>query len=308
MSYSNGILKSSIQRGLPGIGFSLTADNHYNINNKKLVNCADGVTDNDCVNKKQLDLKLDKSVFIIKNSIPGIPVLDKISVALIPSLSLLSTDSNDRVSSWFDPVNNISYIQTDNNKKPLLKRDSIKKLFYLEFDGFDDYLIKTNYNVSKLAGANGNTCTVIIIINTKSVKRQSPFQWGTGSVRFGLHIPWIDDNIYIDFGDINNGRLTVSSNAVSNITGNIEVWTIRVDVNNMELFRGTASINPIETESITETLSGSNKDMTIGSQNSGGVGFNFCECDIYGLLIWGKSLSNDELKNMFRFIQDYYNI
>ena len=61
MSYSNGILPSSStaspQRGLPGlpgIGFKLTADGNYDINNKRLTNLAESVDDNDAVSLKVL--------------------------------------------------------------------------------------------------------------------------------------------------------------------------------------------------------------------------------------------------------------
>ena len=64
MSYSNGLLPSSSttspQRGLPGlpgspgIGFKLTADGNYDIDNKRLTNLAESVDDNDAVSLKVL--------------------------------------------------------------------------------------------------------------------------------------------------------------------------------------------------------------------------------------------------------------
>ena len=66
MSYSNGLLPDQSyqtvqtvgygQRGLPGIGFSLTVDGDYNIQNKKLTNTKSGTEKNDVVIKSQLDL------------------------------------------------------------------------------------------------------------------------------------------------------------------------------------------------------------------------------------------------------------
>ena len=182
------------------------------------------------------------------------PVLDKISIALIPSLSVITADTNDRVSSWFDPINNIYFTQTDNDKKPLLLRNSVKKRFFLRFDGTDDFLQKASFDVSNIAGNNGDTCTVIIICNTKQTKSQSQFQYGRqNNNRFGVHLPWSDSNIFVDFGNIDNGRLHISS--LTNLTGNIEVWTIRVTESLMELFRGVSSMNPVQTANISSSLS-----------------------------------------------------
>lgn len=274
--------------------------------NNKIINVKEGTNDDDCVTKKQLDLKLDRSVFLVTNSIPGIPVLDSIAIALIPSLTLLSVDATNKISSWLDPVNRILYSQTNNSKKPLLKRNSTKKLFYLEFDGSDDFLINTGFDTSSLAGKNGNMLTLIMIVNTKQTKNQSQFQWGTGAVRFGVHVPWSDGKIYIDFGNINGGRLEKIGE--SNLNGNIEVWTIRVSGIMMQLYRGVSSIAQIENALISTTLSGSG-DITIGSGNLGnGNGTNFSKMDLYGLFVWSKSLNDDKLMNMFRFIQNYYNL
>ena len=118
----------------------LNKDGHAETDRNLVVKAA--TEDNHVVIKKQLDLKLDRSTFIISNSLPGIPVLDKISIALIPALSVVTADSNDRVSSWIDPVNNIDFSQQTNSKKPLLLRDSLKKRFFIRFDGSDDYLEK----------------------------------------------------------------------------------------------------------------------------------------------------------------------
>ena len=52
-------------RGSPGVGFSLTRDGNYDINNKKLKNVGAGVESSDAVTKHQLEVtmntKLDKA-------------------------------------------------------------------------------------------------------------------------------------------------------------------------------------------------------------------------------------------------------
>ena len=65
-------------RGSPGVGFSLTRDGNYDMNNKKLKNVGEGVESSDAVTKHQLEVslntKLDKASlnnYVKKNS-PGV--------------------------------------------------------------------------------------------------------------------------------------------------------------------------------------------------------------------------------------------
>ena len=62
-------------RGSPGVGFSLTRDGNYDMNNKKLKNVGEGVESSDAVTKHQLEVsmntKLDKASlnnYVKKNS------------------------------------------------------------------------------------------------------------------------------------------------------------------------------------------------------------------------------------------------
>ena len=66
MSYSNGLLPSSstasAQRELPGVGFALTDDGNYDIQNKKLTNVKAGTDAGDAVRKDQIDAELAKKI------------------------------------------------------------------------------------------------------------------------------------------------------------------------------------------------------------------------------------------------------
>ena len=62
-------------RGSPGVGFSLSKDGNYDMNNKKLKNVGEGVESSDAVTKHQLEVslntKLDKASlnnYVKKNS------------------------------------------------------------------------------------------------------------------------------------------------------------------------------------------------------------------------------------------------
>ena len=46
-------------RGSPGVGFSLTRDGNYDMNNKKLKNVGEGVESSDAVTKHQLEVSMN---------------------------------------------------------------------------------------------------------------------------------------------------------------------------------------------------------------------------------------------------------
>ena len=71
MSYSNGKLPEEtishdkiieIVKGLPGVGFKLTDDGDYDINNKKLRNVTSPQTNNDATTKSYVDVEVSKTL------------------------------------------------------------------------------------------------------------------------------------------------------------------------------------------------------------------------------------------------------
>ena len=73
MSYSNGLLPSTTtstnkpQRGLPGIGFKLTADGNFDINGKLLTNVAGPANGDDATNKSYVDTENAKQDIAINS-------------------------------------------------------------------------------------------------------------------------------------------------------------------------------------------------------------------------------------------------
>ena len=49
-------------QGSPGVGFSLTRDGNYDINNKKLKNVGEGVESSDAVRKHQLETAINSKI------------------------------------------------------------------------------------------------------------------------------------------------------------------------------------------------------------------------------------------------------
>ena len=56
-------------RGPPGVGFKLTADGNYDIDNKQLKNIKDGTDNNDAVNKNQMEHYIENGDLDIQGSI-----------------------------------------------------------------------------------------------------------------------------------------------------------------------------------------------------------------------------------------------
>ena len=85
MSFYNGILNHDDnhessqggQRGLPGIGYKLTSDGDYDIQNKKLTNVKLGDADNDVMVKKQIENYISTKTIYLKDVNPGQTVNNK---------------------------------------------------------------------------------------------------------------------------------------------------------------------------------------------------------------------------------------
>lgn len=105
MGYLNGNIGSSEtsvkgekgEDGLPGIGFKLTDDGNFDIDEKRLTDVADPIDDGDAVTKKYVDSKADKNDVILRdgsqNMTGNLDLNDKKIINLADS-----TDDGDAVS------------------------------------------------------------------------------------------------------------------------------------------------------------------------------------------------------------------
>lgn len=90
----------------------------------------------------------------------------------------------------------------------------------LRFDGTDDYVaIPTHTWPTSVAVA-----TIIVIVNTPGGTAGSVFSFGDevdNANRVQAHIPWSDNNIYWDYGNVTAGRLSASFTAYLNKTTHV---------------------------------------------------------------------------------------
>ena len=120
MSYSNGLLPSTTtstnksQRGLPGIGFKLTADGNFDINGKLLTNVAGPVNGDDATNKNYVDTKNSQQYIAIADKASKSDLNSKLSIdGSISMASNLNMNSNKviNVSGGTDTGDSVNYGQ-----------------------------------------------------------------------------------------------------------------------------------------------------------------------------------------------------
>lgn len=109
----------------------------------------------------------------------------------------------------------------------------------------------------------------------------------------------MEQYIHREFASVVNGRNSVSEQ--TNVTGNLELWTIRINRSTSELFRGT-NITPIGSLSISTVLpSGQSKTFV-----------NLCdiiyhsEMDLYAFVFYSSSFTDTQIKQMFWFFKSQF--
>ena len=75
---TNSYINIRTPRGPPGLGFKLTQDGNYDMENKKLTRVAEGTDNSDAITKHQLDTGLNTKVNISDTSLIGNPEARKL--------------------------------------------------------------------------------------------------------------------------------------------------------------------------------------------------------------------------------------
>ena len=222
----------------------------------------------------------------------------------MPDLPLMHVDELEKVIEVTDPINDLHFIQNNSTKTPTLRFDLATKHHYLEFNGTSNNLVLQNYQIDRLGGWGAYTTTLFLLVKTYNQAAQSQFRWGGGTKRFNAHIPHSNGVIFLDYGNYSSYRLEIHNQ--QNILGNLELWTMRISENDKEVFRGTSSIIPIykQVRGFAELPQDSKDAFYVGS----GVNTNFCKMDLYSLLIYSRALPIVELKGMFRYFKNKYNV
>ena len=281
-----------------------TFSGNINMDNNKIINIPDPVNDGDVVNKKTVDLTLNIGMFLGARALIGVPILNDLVFILVPDLSLMRVDELEKVIEVTDPINDLHFIQNEGIKRPTLRFDLATKHHYFEFNGTNNNLVLQNYQIDRLGGWGAYTTTLFLLVKTYNKAAQSQFRWGGDTERFNAHIPHSNGVIFLDYGNYSSYRLEIHNQ--QNILGNLELWTMRISENDKEVFRGTSSIIPIykQVRGFAELPQDSKNDFYIGS----GINSNFCRMDLFSLLIYSRALPIVELKGMFWYFKNKYNV
>lgn len=72
--FGRSLNKKTLNRGPPGIGFRITRDGQYDLENKRLCNIAAAEEDNDAVNLTLLTNKLNDTIKLLQEGLDGLKI------------------------------------------------------------------------------------------------------------------------------------------------------------------------------------------------------------------------------------------
>ena len=273
------------------------------MNNKKITNVVSPTNKNDIVNKNYVDL------LVLGITYNRVPIINGLTLSVFPSLNLMTVDRNNKVSEIINPIDNKKLTQTNINKQPSYLFDNEINKHYLYFDGVNDIMGYSNFTYNQLAGSNRNTSTIFLLIKTYDIKSQIQVFWGEQHLnkRFYVHLPFSNGTVYLRWGS-----RTVSRSGLSNLTGEIELWTIIIspDTNSGHTrYKLLRNFDEVISEGGQYDLipSSSNTFYIGGLGGSGGEQFH-SKMNLYSLLIYNKVFSDKELNRMILYFQSEFMI
>ena len=257
------------------------------MNNKKIINLASPTNFNDVVNLSYLNKKL-----VIMN----IPVVRRLKIALIPSFHTIDLNEDEKIHrlSNYGDLENVVMTQTQDISKPLLKYNDTLRKYYLYFDNQNDILQSNNFSFPF-------EFTIFFLIKTYNRTDSIHFDFGENYRNLSMTISGTTNTLIILNSTSLNSYDVLKKINESNLNDKIELWTIRVKNNTstnlrkMELFRGS-SLTPIKSINIQNIIRG---DLFLSLLN---------EMDFYQLLLYDSSLTDLELKYMFKYYEREYQI
>ena len=260
----------------------------------------------DVVDKLYVDSTfISKSIFDINNALPGVPVTSGISMAFIPTLKTCYVTTTGQINTITDPLTSL-ILGSTGALRPEFKIDA-DGIYYLEFS--NHRISKDGVSVADLGGPNGNTTTFFLIIKQKMIKNQNNFNWVKEiapntydyAVRLGVHIPWSNSNVYVDYAKVSTGRVFGTYTGTLNQK---QVWSYRrngawgqILLNNSEQYASNSLSSSFTQGDVGRFMIGNGNSLTENAV-----------MDFYGLFFYNRNLNNDEMKQMDLYIRNYFKI
>ena len=171
--------------------------------------------------KSYVDTAIRNNTPRINTALIGIPILNGMTLAIIPSLTQLDVNESDKISGITDSVGNRKFSQSDNIKKPTFNFDSKLGKYYAKFHEFD-HLPFGGFPTADIGGSSGKTSTIFVLTHNKDDNPKYNFEWGD---QIYLHTVPSTDEVEILWASRTNEKLYLQN--VTQINNKIILWTIR---------------------------------------------------------------------------------
>ena len=232
-----------------------------------------------------------------------IPASRDLQMTFIPTIKTVNFDTNNIVTSITDPITNTVLSNATPSERPTLRLDSTLDMYYLDFNG--SYL--SNEISISLGGQRGDTMSFFLIANTYTVKQQNQFSWKSSNStdRLDILLPWSNGKVIINYGKSGPTAQLFQDFAgrFDEIINKLVIWTYVRNGSSAKLYLNgvleetvdglTSHFHPYDTGRFT---------IGTGELNS------FAKMGFYGLLIYKRALSDDEIEKMNKFLLKKYKI
>lgn len=189
--------------------------------------------------------------------------------------------------------------------KPTLKIDD-KGRAYLEFN--NSRLGVEGFSASSLGGSTGKTTSFMLVVKTKSDKRQCQFNWVKGSPgsynlikRLAFQGPYGDGKIYMDHASVTKGRMVLTSQ--QDTIGLVTSWFYERNGSESVMYKN--GVEEGGKAGLTSALDDSAGRLMLGDGNELGL---FADMDFYGLFFYNRVLSDEEKAKMFLFSKSVFGV
>ena len=254
-----------------------------NMNNNKIVNLAPPTNDNDAVNLNYLERSFRINRY-------NIPIINGLSIALLTSLLSVDVDENNKIAGITDIINEKNFIQTDDNMKPSLMYNKNLEKYYAHFPNDNSFLEASNIKSVDIFGSNGNTAHFFIVFKPLFKNRNhNLIDYSSFSITLrstgNILLHWGNETYQTDVG----------------IQNKIILLEVHIERTSIYIINGNniSNVDNHNNGRLSETIA----TLHIGFSSNVNV-----YMDLYALLIYNKSLNNNEKKLIRRYLENEYKI
>ena len=261
------------------------------MNNKKIINLASPTDDNDAISKNYLDNYIDTISYKFIST--NIPVVENLIIHLEPLIRTVTVNADEKINTFknLGTIHNFTLSQRLDSKKPTLFYNEQLDKYYLNFKQNDilqsnDFTFPVEFTIFLLVRSFNSTNNIIV-------------DFAKDSSSFSIKLSGLENSIQIT-NSISISDYDVIRQITSNLSSDKVLWTIRVtkeDSNRrVDIFKGISTNHPIKVGYLNHII----RDDVFLSL------FHFMQ--FYQLLFYNISLTNLEMKYIFRYFKNEYKL